>query len=266
MYVSINNILYFIGAVLSIMMLIPNSSSILSFFSRKRIIQLLRDENQELDDALKALRKWYYYDYDAFTVFPIMSIFLILAATGAIQFNAYVDRIVIVIVYLVYLIFNETIIWKLKSLYQKKVDEVTLFLRRIADWTKIADAIAVSSLVMIVLDSGGYIFYNIGITGGLVQIIVLSVVVIVIITFLLFLSSLVLRNIERNYVVLLNNERRLPTLSVKIKLKKREDQIVGILLLLDYSRIVIQEADGYKISFEYSTVETIGAKPCQKNE
>ena len=113
MYVSINNILYFIGAVLSIMMLIPNSSSILSFFSRKRIIQLLRDENQELDDALKALRKWYYYDYDAFTVFPIITIFFVLGISSAIQFTPDVDQIIIIIVYSAFILFSLVISWKL---------------------------------------------------------------------------------------------------------------------------------------------------------
>ena len=219
MYISINNIIYLLGAILSIIVLFTSRGNIPSFFSRKRVIRLLRDENLDLDNALKKLRKWYYYDYDAFTVFPLIVIFLFLGISGAIQFTPDVDEIIIIIVYYASIIFSLINARKLKLLYPKKVDEVTVSLRRIADRTKMADAIAVSSLVMVVLDSGGYIFFNLGISEGLVQIIVLSVVVIAIISFLLFLSAKTLRNIERNYVVMLNNEEKLPTLTVKIKLK-----------------------------------------------
>lgn len=266
MNISINNLIYLFGAILSIIVLFSSRINIPSFFPRKRIVQLLRDENQDLDNALKKLRNWYFYNYDNFTVLPIITIFLVLGISGAIQFTPDVDRIIITMIYSVYIIFNFFMTLKLKSFYQKKVDEVTVFLRRISDLTKMAETIAVSSLVLVVFYSWGYILYNLGISGGLVQITVVSAVVIAIIAFLLFLSANTLRSIERNYVVMLNNEGKLPTLSVKIKLKGRENQIVGDLLLLDFSKIVIQEADGYRLSFEYSTVETIGAKSNHKNE
>ena len=266
MYISINNLIYFLGAVLSIFVLFSSRSNIPSFFSRKRIIQLLRDENQDLDNALKKLRKLYYDHYDAFTVLPIITIFFVLGISGVIQFTPDVDQIIITIVYSVFILFSLVISWKLSSLHQKTVDEVTILLRKIGDGIRMTEASAVSSLAMVVFLGWGYIFFNQDLSGGLLQIIVISVVVIFIIAFLLFLSALTLRNIERNYVVMLNNEGKLPTLSVKIKLKGHENQIVGDLLLLDYSKIVIQEADGYRLSFEYSTVETIGAKSNQKNE
>ena len=266
MYISINNLIYLLEAIFSIIVLFSSRSNIPSFFSRKRIIQLLRDENQDLDNALKKLRKLYYDHYDAFTVLPIITIFFVLGISGVIQFTPDVDQIIITIVYSVFILFSLVISWKLSSLHQKTVDEVTILLRKIGDWIRMADASVVSSLAIVVFLSGGYIFNNQDLSEGLLQIIALSVVVIVIIAFLLFLSALTLRNIERNYVVMLNNEGKLPTLSVKIKLKGHENQIVGDLLLLDYSKIVIQEADGYRLSFEYSTVETIGAKSNQKNE
>ena len=271
MYISINNIIYLLGTILSIYVLFSSrgnipSFNIPSFFSRKRIIRLLRDENPDLDNALKKLHKWHYSDYDAFTVFPIITIFFVLGISGAIQFTIDVDQIIIIIVYSAFIFFYSVITWKLNSFYQKTVDEVTVLLRKIGDWIRMADASVVSSLAMVVFLSGGYIFNNQDLSGGLIQIIVLSVVVMLIIAFLIFLSAFTLRNIERNYVVMLNNEGKLPTLSVKIKLNGHEKQIVGDLLLLDYSKIVIQEADGYRLSFKYSTVETIGAKSNQKNE
>ena len=271
MYISINNIIYLLGTILSIYVVFSSrgnipSFNIPSFFSRKRIIRLLRDENPDLDNALKKLHKWHYSDYDAFTVFPIIAFFSVLGISGAIQFTPDVDRIVITIVYSAFIFFYLIITWKLNSFHEKTVDGITVLLRKIGDWIRMADASVVSSLVIVVFLSGGYIFNNQDLSEGLLQIIALSVVVIVIIAFLLFLSALTLRNIERNYVVMLNNEGKLPTLSVKIKLKGHEKQIVGDLLLLDFSKIVIQEADGYRLSFEYSTVETIGAKSNQKNE
>ena len=266
MYISINSIIYLLGAIFSILAVLSSRSNIPSFFSRKRIIRLLRDENQDLDNALKKLRKLYYYEYDAFTVLPIVTIFLVLGISGVIQFTPDVDQIIITIVYSAFILFSLVITWKLNSFYQKTVDEVTVLLRKIGDRIRMADASVVSSLDMVVFLSEGYIFDNQDLPGGLLQIIVLYVVVIVIIAFLLFLSALTLRNIERNYVVMLNNEGKLPILSVKIKLKGRENQIIGDLLLLDFSKIVIQDADGYRLSFEYSTVETIGAKSNQKNE
>ena len=266
MYISINSIIYLFGAILSILAVLSSRSNIPSFFSRKRIIRLLRDENPDLDNALKKLHKWHYSDYDAFTVFPIITILFVLGISGAIQFTIDVDQIIIIIVYSAFIFFYSVITRELKSLFEKTVDEVTVLLRKIGDWIRMADASVVSSLAMVVILSGGYIFNNQDLSGGLLQIMVISVVVIVVIAFLLFLSALTLRNIERNYVVMLNNEGKLPNLSVKIKLKRHEKQIVGDLLLLDFSKIVIQEADGYRLSFEYSTVETIGAKSNQKNE
>ena len=266
MYISINNLIYFLGAVLSIFVLFSSRSNIPSFFSRKRIIQLLRDENHDLDNALKKLRKWYYYDYDDFTVLPIVTIFFVLGISGVIQFTQDVFSIIIVIVYLVFLAFYRITIRKLPSLYQKNVDEITDSLRKIVDRIKLAETISVSALIMDVFMRAVNISFNNTTDEILLQIISILVIGTIVIAYVLFIIALTIRGIERNYLIKLIEEKKLPSLSVKIKLKGHENQIIGDLLLLDFSKIVIQDADGYRLSFEYSTVETIGAKSNQKNE
>ena len=266
MYISINSIIYLLGAIFSILAILYSRSNIPSFFSRKRIVQLLKDENKDLDNALEKIRKLYIYDYYAFTVLPIVIIFLVLGISGLIQFTQNVFHIIIVIVFLVFFLFFEITIRKLPSLYQKNIDEITDSLRKIIDGINLAGTTSVSVLIMDVFMSAESISSN-NTTGEiLLQIMSILVIGAFAIAYLLFIIAITIRGMERNYLIKLMGEKKLPTLSVKIKLKEHEKQIVGDLLLLDFSKIVIQEADGYKLGLEYNKVETISAKSNQKTE
>lgn len=266
MYISINSIIYLLGAIFSILAVLSSRSNIPSFFSRKRIIRLLRDENQDLDNALKKLRKWYFKDYDAFTVLPIVTIFLVLGISGVIQFTTNVDHIVIIIVFFAFIFYESVTTMKLPSLYQKNVDEITDSLRKIVDRTEIGETTFVSALIMNVFMSAESISPNNTTDEFLLQLIAILVIGAIVIAYVLFIIALTIRGMERNYLIKLMDEKKLPTLSVKIKLKGRENIIIGDIVLLDFSKIVIQEADDYMLGLEYNKVETISAKSNQKNE
>lgn len=259
MYVSINNIIYLFGAILSILVLFASRSNTPSFFSRKRIIQLLRSENKDLNNVLKKLRKWYYYKYVFFTLIPIVVIFSVLSIFSVIQFTAYINDIIITGVEATFVVFYMIITRKLHTLYQKKIDEVMDSLRRIVDFTKMAETTFVSALMMDIIIGVGNILSNQSISDALTQITVLSVIGIYVIAFILFLSAVQIRSIESNYMLNLKIEGKMPLLSVKIRLKGQYKPIKGDILLLDSSYIVIQEADGYRYSLEYNKVEVIGA-------
>jgi hypothetical protein len=265
MYISINNLLYSIGAIISILVLFSSSSNIPSFFSRKRIFQLLRDENQDLDSALKKLRKWYFYNYDVFTVVPITAIFLVLDISGVLQFTSYVSSIIIIIVYSAFIVFYLGIIWKLPSIFRKNVDEITASLRKIVDWIKIFNTVIVSTIVMVALSNVGNILSNRSMVEGLLQIIEIFVLGTFAIAYTLSLSGLIIRGIEGRYLVKLKNEGKLPSVSVKINLKGKDKPIIGDLVSFDLSKFVVQEADGYRLSLEYNKVDTIGSMT-KKNE
>ena len=266
MYISINSIIYLLGAIFSILAVLSSRSNIPSFFSRKRIIRLLKVENKDLDNALKKLRKLYYYEYDAFTVLPIVTIFLVLGTSGVIKFTQDAYHSIIVIVLLVFLSFSLITTSKLPSLYHKNVDEITDSLRKIVDRIKLAETIFISVLLMDVFMTAVSISSNNTTNEILFQIMSILVTGAFVIAYLLFIIAITLRGIERKYLIKLMDEKKLPSLSVKIKLKGLQNIIIGDIVLLDFSNIVIQEVDGYKVGLEYNKVETISAKSNQKNE
>ena len=266
MYISINSIIYLLGAILSILAVLSSRSNIPSFFSRKRIIRLLKVENKDLDNALKKLRKLYFYNYGPIALFSIVIIFFLLDGSGVIQFTQDAYHSIIEIVLLVFLSFYLITTSKLPSLYHKNVDEITDSLRKIVDRIKLAETIFISVLLMDVFMTAVSISSNNTTNEILFQIMSILVIGAFVIAYLLFIIAITIRGIERKYLIKLMDEKKLPSLSVKIKLKGLQNIIIGDIVLLDFSDIVIQEVDGYKVGLEYNKVETISAKSNQKNE
>ncbi len=263
MYTSTNNILYLIGAISSILTVFFSRSKIPSFFSRNRIIRLLKVENQDLDKALKKLRKPYFYYYDAFILVLIVIIFLILGISGLIHFTQDVFHIIMVIVSSIFVIFYLITISKLASLYHKNKDKIMDSLTKIIDWIELVETILVSTLIMDVFMSALSVSPNNTAEENLLQLIAILVTGTIVITYMLFIMKLTTRGIERNYLVKLIEEKKLPSLLVKIRVKGKENVIIGDIVLLDFSNIVIEEVDGYKMSLEYDKVETISSKSNQ---
>lgn len=60
-----------------------------SFFSYRRILQVLRNEVQEFDYVLSKLRKWNYSDYDVYIFVPLLLVFFVIfqAENGRINLN-----------------------------------------------------------------------------------------------------------------------------------------------------------------------------------
>lgn len=266
MNVSINNILYLLGAVLSILTLLASGSNIPSFFSRGRFLRLLRDENRYLDDALRKLRKLHYSDYDYFIMIPALVILVLEAISGKIKFTQETSLLILLIVYNAFLIFHSISMSKLTPLYKKNTVEITEPLRKIIDSTRIADTIIIWAVFVLVLLTADNYLYNQALSESLLQLTLLSVAGVGVISFIVFLSALRIRHIEQIFLFKLNREGKLAPISVKIRLKRQDAQITGNLVTLDFSTFVIQEADGYKLSLEYNKVETVSAKSNQKNK
>jgi hypothetical protein len=139
-------------------------------------------------------------------------------------------------------------------------------LRKIVDRIKLAETIFISVLLMDVFMTAVSISSNNTTNEILFQIMSILVIGAFVIAYLLFIIAITIRGIERKYLIKLMDEKKLPSLSVKIKLKGLQNIIIGDIVLLDFSDIVIQEVDGYKVGLEYNKVETISAKSNQKNE
>ncbi|HLI47025.1 MAG TPA: hypothetical protein VKU94_07525, partial [Geobacterales bacterium] len=253
-------------AVLSILTLLASRSNIPSFFSRGRFLRLLRDENQDLDNALRELRKVYYSDYDYFIMIPALVILMLGGIFGKIKLSQETDLLILTIVYNAFLIFHASSLSKLTPLYKKNTKEITEPLRKIVDSTRIANAIIIWVVFVLVLLTAYNSLYNEALSESLLQLTLLSVVGGGVISFILFLSALRIRHIEQIFLFKLNREGKLAPISVKIRLKRQDAQITGNLVTLDFSTFVIQEADGYKLSMEYNKVETVSAKSNQKNK
>jgi hypothetical protein len=266
MYISTNNLLYLIGAISSILAVFFSRSNIPSFFSRNRIIRLLKFENQDLDKALKKLHKPHFYYYDAFIFFSLVIIFLILGIFGLIHFTQDVFHMIMVIVSSIFLVFYLFTISKLASLYHKNEDKITDSLTKIIEWIELVETLLVSTLIMDVFMSAVSLSPNNTVEENQLQLIAILVIGIIVITYMLFIKKLTIRGIERNYMLRLIEEKKLPSLLVKIKVKGRENTIIGNIVLLDISNILIEEMDGYKMSLEYNKIETISSKSIQNNK
>lgn len=266
MNVSINNILYLLGAVLGILTLLASGSNTPSFFSRGRFLRLLRDENRDLDDALRKLRKLYYTDYDYFIAIPALVILVLEAISGKIKFTQETGLLILSIVYNAFLIFHAINMSKLTPLYKKNTVEITEPLRKIIDSTRIADTIFVWVVFVLVLLTADNYLYNQALSESLPQLTLLSVAGIGLIAFILFLSALRIRHIEQIFLLKLNREGKLALILVKIRLKRQDAPITGELITLDFSTFVVQETDGYKLSLEYNKVETVSVKYNKKNK
>ena len=259
MYPSIGSIIYVFGAILSVITLFSTKSSIPSFFSRGRFLQLLRNENQDLDDILKKLRKLYFSDYSYFTVFPIVAIFSILSILGIIRLTLDVSIMVLDIIFVSFTGFVRIDDLKLTSLYMKNVDEVTDSLRKIVDKNKIVETVVVSTITMFIFLSAEHFVSNPIIYGGLLRIAVLSALGTIFLVLIVLQITIRIRSVERDYLFKLKNEGKLPPFSVKISLKRQNILILGNLESFDLSRLIIQETDGYRLSLEYNKVETISS-------
>lgn len=139
MNLTISTLFYFIGAILSILSLFVSKSSIPSFFSRGRILQSLRDENQDLNDALKKLRKRYFSDYNRFILLIVLVIFIVVFGYIKIRFTLENGFFILYIVYLGFVFFNMVNFFKLTSLFKKNVDKITDSLRKIVDRAKMSE-------------------------------------------------------------------------------------------------------------------------------
>jgi len=119
-------------------------------------------------------------------------------------------------------------------------------------------------IFLFVIFSAQNIIPNSTISEGLFQLSLISLTGVGIIAYVHFISTLVIRRIERDYLVKLNNEGKLTLMWIKLRLKKPDTLLKGKLVSLDLSTFVIQEEDGYRLSLEYKKVETISAKPDQE--
>jgi hypothetical protein len=168
-----------------------------------------------------------------------------------------------VIVSSIFVIFYLITISKLASLYHKNKDKIMDSLTKIIDWIELVETILVSTLIMDVFMSALSVSPNNTAEENLLQLIAILVTGTIVITYMLFIMKLTTRGIERNYLVKLIEEKKLPSLLVKIRVKGKENVIIGDIVLLDFSNIVIEEVDGYKMSLEYDKVETISSKSNQ---
>ncbi len=266
MYISINSIVYFLGAIFSALMLFYSKNNIPSFFTRKRIIDLLRDENQDIDLSLKKLRKLYYTDYHIFTVFPVLIIFTILVFTGIIKFNSDLEQEMIIVMDLIFTFFTMGITGHLDSIYRENIEKMTSSLRKIGDLIRIVDSISVTIILMVVLVSLVNILSRENVGESITQMIVIFVLGVSITTYIFYISALIIRNIEDGYLIKLNMAGKLPPISIKMRLKGQNSLIIGYFLGLSLNKFIIQETDGYRLSLEYNKIEMISSKSNQKRE
>ena len=265
MSLSINNIIYLFGAIISIFSLFISRSKMPSFFSYRRIIQVLRNENQEFDDVLSKLRKWNYSDYDLYIFTLSAIIFIVIFEFGNGKINLYDDFLSLFLVYIVFAIFVSIVDWKRNSLFHKNVD-ITKSLRKIVDLTYFSDALIVWIVIMfiIIVSVPSFIFNN-NVSANLFQIFLLFVVGILIIAYFLFLNAIIIGSIEQNYLIIQKNKHELPEMYVKVKMKNMENQIIGTLDSINLNFIIIEEPDGFRLSLEYNKIDSISVR-IKKNE
>jgi hypothetical protein len=264
MYISINSIIYLLGAIFSALMLFYSKNNIPSFFARKRIIDLLRDENQDIDLSLKKLRKLYYTDYDIFTVFPVLIIFLILVFIGIIKLTPNFDLKIIIVIDLIFTFFTMGITGHLDSIYRENIEKMTNSLRKIGDLIRMVDSVIVTIIFIVVFVSSVNIVSKENFGESITQIIMIFVLGISVTIYIFYISALIIRNIEDGYLIQLNMAGKLPLISIKIKLKGQGSLIIGYFLGLSLNKFIIQEVDGYRLSLEYNKIELISSKSNQK--
>ena len=140
----------------------------------------------------------------------------------------------------------------------KSTAEITRPLAMIRDSMEIAEAVLGWTIVIIISQRIAASFLESGVNYGIVQVIQLIVIGLGILLFLLFLSALIIRRIERDYLIKLTKEGKLPLLTIRIWLKGRSETITGKLLLMGISSILIEESDRCTVNLDYNRIAIVG--------
>lgn len=231
-----------------------------SFFSYRRILQVLRNEVQEFDYVLSKLHKWNYSDYDVYIFVPLLLVFFVIfqAENGRINLND--DFLFLFLMYFVFSIFVAIVEWIRNSLFHKNED-ITKSLQQLVDSINISNTI----IVVIIIDfiftyTAASLFLHNNVIESLFQIFLLFIVGMLIMAYFLFLNAIIVRSIEQKYLIIQKKKHELPEMYVKIKMKNFVGQIIGSLDSINFNLIIVEESDGFRLSLEYNKIESISAK------
>ena len=266
MSLSINNVIYLFGAIISIFTLFISRSKMPSFFSRRRILKVLQKENKEFDDVLSKLRKWKYSDYDIYIYVPVLVIILVIYGFENNKISLYDDFLILFWVFILFVIFNYIVVSKQNSLFHKNAD-ITKSLQKIVDSLYISRALLLWIIFLFIFFVSFFSFLlNNNILENLFQISLLSIAGISIVAYFLFINTILIGSIEQNYLTMKKNRHELPEIYMKIKMKNTENALSGSLDSLRFSSITIDDTDGFRFSIEYNKIETIGVKSKLQNQ
>lgn len=246
--------MYVFGSLAGLITVYLSRSTIPSFFSRRRILESLKDESQELSKALSNISKFEYSKLDFFIVFPLAIAIFIAEISGVLKLGTIYTTF-----FLIFVIFNvldSTLFTKIRQLLTKKTDEITKALRRINDTMDITEitifwAIFLFSIFEI-LDLSHPETYS-----AFIQQLTIIIAGMSLASYIWFIIAVDKRYLERGYLAMLYFEGKLMPISVKIRLKSDSSTLFGKLLILDFSSLKILEEDGYTLSLDYNKIETI---------
>lgn len=259
MTTEINNIIYALSLLITAIPILYSKSSISSYFSRTKIMNTIKNEVGAVEDALGKISTIKYFQYDRYLF--IASITSMLSA-GFFHFHITTDNFVlsIVILYFLFNAFHGIEGSRMRPLLSKSIEETLSSFKSIYNQLGISiSAILWSIFTLILIYVANFRTFEsiFSFNSGFFVSIIVSILAV---GYILFMTSVLKRQIERNYLVMLSNESKLPPIHLKIKMKNDSEVIKGQMISTDLNYITIDEFDGYRLCIDYSKIEMLSSK------
>ena len=250
--------LYAAGIIVSLLGLTLNRPGRSSFFRRRIIMNDLSIEIPSLSKSLEKLRGITLESYLSLAVVITVVLSLVSLVSGfSLSFNIAFGVISITNFPLTILLgFSYFIINKW---FRNSSDRDFKRMRLIYEFVGIYTNSLVFIFIFTIFISVKGIISEYGIFSSQVFSLILGAVFFVAIS--QFSSSTVKRELEKGYLIILQNQGKMEEISVRVRLKNQSEAITGKLLSLGRSSILIEERDGFVLHIGYAKVEAISSRP-----